>query len=113
MFRALKIVTVLLTLGVVLASSQTVKADLTTYEMGPYDVVGVGNSPGESYDLAWVQLYEIMFTVDLPEGHQVLDFVVESEAMIQDGTYEITFHLIIGYNCPPGPPQGGGGGGGF
>ena len=112
MFRTLKIVTVLLTLGVVLAGSQTVMADLTTYEIGPIEVIGVGLNPSLSQDEAWGQVYDIMIDIqnELPEGHEILDFEIDSAGMLQDGTFEIIFCVVIGYNCPPGPPQGGGGG---
>ena len=107
MLRATKAFSSLLFVALVLLSANQAQAD--TYEMGPFSVTGFGSTDtlaeADAYGEAWDIVMDIMD--GLPEGHVMIDFVVESGTLVAPGVYVLEFHIVIEFD--PFSPGGGGG----
>ena len=83
----------------------------STYELGPFMAIGSGETASEAEANAYGEAWDIVAAMAevIPEGHEIIDFVVESGQLVGD-TYFLEFHLVVEYD--PNPPGGGGGTGG-
>ena len=108
MLRSLKISLVCLSLLLMSAHCRTALADMVTYELGPFVVEGKGNT----YDQAEANAFSAMWAMvdeiesELPEGHVLLDVVVEDQGQMAKFEYFIKFHVVVWIPTPPGPPIG-------
>lgn len=108
MIRVIKPLFVFLAVLTVLSNCQSAFANMVTYEMGPFHVVGMGATPNDAEADAYGQLYDMLVDIEnnLPAGHVLLTFVIDDEQLTAPDTYEIDFHVIIWIPTPPGPPNG-------
>jgi hypothetical protein len=85
------------------------QAQADTYEMGPFTVTGFGPTDSLAEADAYGEAWDIIIGIldDLPEGHVMIDFVIESGVLLAPGVYELQFHIVIEYD--PFAPSGGGG----
>jgi hypothetical protein len=62
----------------------------------------------ESQADAYGNLYDRLVEIEnnLPEGHVLLEFVIEDEDWISVEEYFIEFHVVVWIPTPPGPPSG-------
>ena len=76
-----------------------------TYELGPFLALGDGETPAEAEANAYGDAWDIVAGIAaiLPEGHEIIDFVVENGELIGT-TYWLEFHIVVEYD-----PNGGGG----
>ncbi len=95
-------------LSLVFVNCQSAQAQLVTYELGPFQVEGLGLTAAESQANAYGNLYDKLLEIEknLPEGHVLLGFVIEDKDWIIVEEYYIEFHVIVGIPTPPGPPSG-------
>jgi hypothetical protein len=109
MLRTMKLFTVLAALVLVVATCQTARADLVTYELGPFQVDGFGTSANDSMADAYGNLYDMLVEIEnnLPEGHVMLEFVIEDQGWTTFNHYSIDFHVLVWIPTDPGPPGGG------
>jgi len=107
MLRATKAFSSFVFAALILLGAGQAQAD--TYELGPFSVTGLGATENmaeaDAYGEAWDLVTDIID--GLPEGHVLIDFVVESGELVTPGAYVLEFHVVIHYN----PFQEGGGGG--
>ena len=69
-----------------------------TYELGPFLVIGDGVTSVQAEENAYGEAWDMVETIAnaLPEGHEIVDFVVESEELL--GTvFILEFSLVIEY----------------
>lgn len=93
---------------VILCIAQNAQAQ--TYELGPFHVEGVGVTPQEAEEQAYIEMWDQIISIEnsLPPGDVVLDYIIINEGLVGPNLYEIDFIVI----CGPLPPVGPGGGGG-
>lgn len=108
MLRTLKFSLVCLSMLLVSAHCQTALADMVTYEMGPYFVQATGPSDKAAASNAYGKMYDMVDEIEqnLPEGHVILEVVVEKEELNAPLSYFIKFHVVVWIPTPPGPPNG-------
>jgi hypothetical protein len=104
MLRATKILSVCIFLALAFANVGQAQAQ-ATYELGPFLAIGDGETPTEAEANAYGDAWDIVAAIAavLPEGHEIIDFVVESEALFGT-TFFLEFHLVVEYDS-----NGGGG----
>lgn len=105
MLRAMNLSTTVLALVLLLANCQAVQADMVTYELGPFQVEGTATSaPGAQAD-AFAKLYDMLNEIEnnLPEGHVLLQFVIEDQGWTSATDYTIDFHVLIWIPSGPNP----------
>jgi hypothetical protein len=108
MLRAMKLFTATVAVALLLTNCQSARADLVTYELGPFQVIGFGTSAPEAQSAAFGELYDMLIEIEnnLPPGHVLLDFVIEDQDWVSVNQYRIDFHVIVWIPTDPGPPGG-------
>jgi hypothetical protein len=109
MLRTMKLSSVLFALVLMVTTCQAAQADLITYELGPFHVDGYGASANDSMANAYGNFYDMLVEIEnnLPEGHVMLDFVIEDQDWTTFNHYFIDFHVLVWIPTNPGPPTGG------
>ena len=109
MLRKLKFGSILFALVLVVTNCQTAQADLITYVLGPFHVDGYGTTSTDSMQEAYGNMYDMLIEIEnnLPEGHVMLEFVIEDQDWTTFNHYFIDFHVVVWIPTDPGPPGGG------
>jgi hypothetical protein len=110
MRRATKILSACFFLTMAFVGSDQAQAQ-STYELGPFVAIGVGRTSSMAEANAWSEAWDIVAVMAevIPDGHEIIDFVVERAELVTSNTYILEFHLVIEFD--PNPPGGGGQGG--
>lgn len=97
MLRATKILSVCIFLALAFANVGQAQAQ-STYELGPIMVIGDGETAEEAEANAYGEAWDMVESIAafLPEGHEIVDFVVESEELIGT-TFILEFSLVVEY----------------
>jgi len=95
MLRATKFLLAFFVLALTLANCEQLSA--VEYEVGPFQLVGQGEDAGEAEDSAWSQAWNIITLVDenVPQGHQIVDILVDFEALITPNAYFVQFSILL------------------
>lgn len=109
MLRALKFGAGLLACVLLLSESVSAETGLETYELGPFQVVGLGVDGDDAAADANAKMFAMLFDIQngLPEGHVYLDYAIDNEGLIDPNEYQIVFYVIVWIPDGPGPPGGG------
>ena len=96
MLRAFRVLSVVFIIVLMLANCDQLKAE--TYEVGPFQVVGVGVDPYEAKFDAYSQAYDQVVAVSeaLPEGDEIIQVVPEYEGFALPTMYVFEFHILVG-----------------
>lgn len=106
MLRILKAGSLFLIATIILASGQSVMADVSDYSMGPFIVVGHGSDPDAAQDAAYVLMAaKVQDIADgLREGQYVGAVVILNQGWPDPLSYKIKFTVLIMLDVPPGSP---------
>ena len=95
MLRAFRGLFIILFVGLMFANCDQLKAD--TYEVGPFQVIGVGMTRQEAMADAYGQAYDWLMTVHemLPEGDEIIQLLREYHAFGVPTIYFFEFSAVV------------------
>ena len=102
MLRATKLFSVVFFLMLSMASVSQAQAQ-STYELGPFLAIGFGETASQAQADAYAEAWDMVDSIAaiLPQGHEIIDFVVESQEQLGNSCM-LEFHIVVGYDGLPG-----------